>query len=155
VIEVNSMGIKKLPFQYQGGAAFLRAQGNAHIVVASERPVGGYQIESKQLANEQTALYALSPPADHRVLGVDAGGQAWLDCALYILSPNGRTLEVIGRNRSRVVLSAATPLLSVAVAASAGRVAYMTAAGIFGVASREGRGNFVQQLDALPLESAP
>lgn len=155
VIEVNSMGIKKLPFQYQGGAAFLRAQGNAHIVVASERPVGGYQIESKQLANEQTALYALSPPADHRVLGVDAGGRAWLDCALYILSPNGRTLEVIGRNRSRVVLSAATPLLSVAVAASAGRFAYMTAAGVFGVASREGRGNFVQQLDALPLESTP
>lgn len=154
VIEVNSMGVKKLPFQYQGGAAFLRAQGNAHLVVASERPDGGYQIESKGLTNEQSAHFALSPPADHRVVGVDASGHAWLDCALYILSPNSRTLEVVGRNRSRVVLSAATPLLSVAVAASAGRFGYTTAAGILGVASREGRGSIVQPLDALPLETA-
>jgi hypothetical protein len=109
-------------------------------VVGSELPEGGFQIDSKGAATEPSFRKTLFPRAGHRVVGVDAVGQDWLSCGLYILSPDSKTLEVVGRGgRNRVLVKSAAAITSVAIAANASRIAYVTAAGVLGVVGRDGR----------------
>lgn len=84
-----------------------------------------------------TRTEIMSVPEGARVVGIDISGNKADDLGLYLLDDRS-SVSVVGRGRSRVIAQSRSPIVDIAIASAAGRIAYTTEAGELALVERSG-----------------
>jgi len=90
-------------------------------------------------ASRKPQMIRLNAPEGCQVVGLDVTGDSNLDLGLYMLDAERKELFVVGRSRSKTLVSSSSRIERVAVATTAGVVAYTTVDKEIGFVERSGR----------------